>query len=295
MLSEDSLPAPRTGPLRHWAARARAHCDAFLTPGTFSAAEDPTADPNPEMLAEVERALSTGWFAGSFGAAVEARFQHATRELRNRLAGRVVLSGILMYNLFLPIDAYVVPDVFGLAFVLHLCVGTPVGLIARIFIKHQNARPILPVIVALATVVSTSLVIFLSSRSPHADLIGCTFAFIVASANTGIILSFKWVTFITLAIDVAAAAAILAHPSLDLASRLFCLLLTVGLSFYSMLGAYRIEASVRRAYLFSLRESLRARTLAAANRQRQGLVDVDGLTRVGVSTMPWRSAGKPRA
>ena len=259
----------------------RTRCDAFLTLGGFSAGDDPAGEPSPEMLVEVERALSDGWFAGSFSTAVEARFQHATSELRNRLAIRVLLSGILIYNLFLPVDAFVIPDVLGLAFLLHICVGTPIALGSLALIRHQNARSVLPLIVTLGTVVATTLIIFLSSRSPHADLIGCAFVLIITSANTGVILSFKWATLLTLAIDVAAGAAILAHPSLDLASKLFCLLITVGLSFYSMLGAYRIEASVRRAYLFSLRESLRAGTLAAANRQLKGLVDIDGLTGVG--------------
>ena len=281
MPSPNDSSISRQSPLRRWALRLRARCDAFLTLGAFAKDEDPTAEPNPEMLAEVERTLSVGWFAGSFGTAVETRFQHSTTELRNQIAVRVLLSGILVYNLFLPVDVFVVPDVLGLAIALHVCVGTPVALAALALIKRQKARSILPLIVTLATVVATTLIIFLSSRSPHADLIACAFALIITSSNTGVLLSFRRAALFTLAIDAAAGAAILLHPSLDVASKLFCLLITVGMSFYSMLGAYRIEASIRRAYLFSLRESLRAKTLAATNRQLQGLVDVDGLTGVG--------------
>ena len=64
-------------------------------------------------------------------------------------------------------------------------------------------------------------------------------------------------------------------------AKIFSLLEVTSSAYYALVGSFRINAGVRRTYLFALRESLRVQLLVQSNIQLQSIVDIDGLTGIG--------------
>jgi diguanylate cyclase (GGDEF)-like protein len=245
--------------------------------GTLAPAIEPA---DAALLDEVEGIVAAGTVDRPFSPAIQKRFLDATAEARFALFYRMAIGGIILYAMFTPIDALIIPDVLGLAAVLQLGIGVPISIGVLVAIRAYGARSHALASVVVVTMMTTTLILLLVTRSPHAGTVASAFAIIIVAGNVGIGLPFPWARGITGAALAAITLAILIHPTLDSATQVFSIVLNGSVAAFSLIGNYRIEASVRRSFLSALRESLRADQLAATNLQLQDLASLDGLTGV---------------
>ena len=127
---------------------------------------------------------------------------------------------------------------------------------------------------------STTLILFVMSRAPHVVTAAESLSIIIVVCNIGVATPFRLALGITAVSNSVMTVAIILHPSLDLAAKVFAVVLNSSTSVFSLVGNHRIQSSVRRAYFLALREALRADDLEVSNLALRDLVDVDGLTGV---------------
>ena len=250
----------------------------FLSWGVISAEVGPDEADPAGMLAAVEKALAHQSLGGRFSRDVYEKFLRATEETRRRMFTGLSLGGTILYNLFLTIDAKTVPDVIGLAAILQLCIATPITLACLVLVHRRLATAHAMACVTLLTMTICTLVILWCTRAPHADLMACVFSMFVLSCNLLVALPFRWALGLTTAINVLVTVVALSDPALDATSSSFAIITLVSASAYSLVGNYRIEAGVRRAFLSALRESLRATLLVQENTALRTQVYLDALT-----------------
>ncbi len=260
------------------ARRALDKVEVFLSWGVISAEVGPDETDPAGMLTKVEKALSDQSLSGRFSREVDDKFLRATEETRRRMFTGLSLGGTILYDMFLGIDAKTVPDVIGLAAILQLCVATPISLVGIGLVHRRLATSHAMTCVTLLAMTICTLAILRSTRAPHADLMACVFSLFVLSCNLLLALPFRWAVGLTTAINVLVSAVALSDPALDATTRSFAAVTLSCASVYSLVGNYRIEAAVRRAFLSALRESLRATLLAQANTALQTQVHLDALT-----------------
>lgn len=257
------------------------NADRLLTMGTLETTIERGSEGNAALLKEVEATLDAEAVSLRFGTIIEERFDAAVRAPRIALFIRLGIVGTVFYNLLLFVDAIIVPDVLYEVIALQLGVATPIAIACivaiRFFEKDVNYASMITITAMLVCTLAT----FLLSRSEHVGLYGCFFSLLVLSVNVAQAWAFAWALTFTAITNVAVAAAVLVHPSLDMPTQVFIITLVASASQYSLVGNYRVDASMRRAYLFALRESLRAAVLAETNVRLETLVAVDGLTGIG--------------
>jgi diguanylate cyclase (GGDEF)-like protein len=279
-----------------------AQLDALFSLGTLEPISDAAMEGDEALLGEVEHALASTDYGSKFSILIEQRFKQSTAGPRGRLFLRLALAGLLIYNLFLFVDAAIVSDVMWLAVPLQLCVVTPIILGLMIVYTRHGIDPELPSFLCISIMVAGTIALFMVSRSPHVNLFACLFGLFLISGNVALALSFATSLAFTVLCVAGVSTAILLHPLLDAGDRTFSIAMLVATANYSLGGSYRIESSLRSAYLFALRESLRARLLAASNRELQSLVAIDGLTGIGnrrhldeTLALLWQSTARNRS
>ena len=238
-------------------------------------------DRKPEVLAAVERGMTEG-SSDRFSPEIERGFRLVLKEAHFAMFFRISIFGIAFYDLFLFIYQLIVPDMMWLAVPLHLGLTTPIAVVILIAIRRFGSRSHALASVSVGLMVTTALIVFSMSRAPHARAAAPAFSLIIVLCNIGIATPFRWALGITAVGLAAMTLATLLHPTLDPAARVFSIVLNASTSLFSLVGNYRIQSSVRRAYFLTLREALRADGLAVSNLELRDLVDVDGLT--GVAT-----------
>lgn len=249
--------------------------------GTLETPLEAGSADNAILLKEVEATLDAGSIGVRFGTMIEERFDAATRAPREAMFVRLGIIGTFLYNLLLLVDAVIVPDVLYEVIALQLGIATPIACACIVAIGVYKRDVNHATMVTITTMLACTLATFLMSRSEHAGLYGCFFCLIVLSVNVGQAWSFSWALAFTIITNLAVVMAVLMHPSLDMPTRVFVITLVAATSHYSLVGNYRVDASTRRAYLFALRESLRASLLAESNVRLATLATIDGLTGIG--------------
>lgn len=258
---------------------ARLH--GLFSLGTLEAVSDAGGDNEEALLGEVEETLASTSYGAKFSTLIEDRFKRSTAKPRGRLFVRSALAGVLIYNLFLVVDLAVVPDVIWLAVPLQLGFVTPIIVAYMVVITRYGVDPELPSFICVTIMLAVTIGLFMVSRSPHVSAFACLFGLFLISGNVTLAMGFASSLAFSILCVAAVAPAILLHPSLDPPERLFAVALLVSTATYSLAGSYRVEAGLRSAYLFALRESLRARLLDRSNRKLKTLVTIDSLTGIG--------------
>ncbi len=240
-----------------------------------------TGEDAKRLLTEVDHVLDKGTFDAKFSKAIAQRFDESTKQARADLFIRLALVGIVVYNLFLFVDALIIPDAFRLALLIQLGFATPIVLGAIIASRRFDFDTDAAGAVLIAAMGAGSLAMFMASRSQHVTLFPAVFALFLLSANVAQALFFNWAAGFTLLFTTAASIAVVCHPVLDVENKIFWIVIFVSTAQYSLAGNYRINAGVRRAYLFALRESLRAQLLFESNTELISMVGIDSLTNIG--------------
>ncbi|NEU14996.1 GGDEF domain-containing protein [Methylobacterium sp. BTF04] len=249
--------------------------------GTFEPAIEGGPDNKAALLKEVEATLDAGTFGVRFTKIIEENFNEATKAPRAAFFIRLAIVGTIIYNLFLFLDAIIVPDVIRELIIMQLAIATPITCFCILAIGLSKIDTNYATMISVTAMLICTLAAFIVSRAEHVGLYGCLFCLFMTAVNVAQAWSFRWALTLTAVTNIAVTIAAVMHPSLDTPTRIFIIILLASASHYSLVGNYRIDSSVRRAYLFALRESLRASLLDESNVQLTILANLDGLTGIG--------------
>ena len=259
----------------------RVQAEGFLTMGTLEPTIEGGMNDKAALLKEVEATLAAGTVGLRFTKIIEKQFNEAAKAPQAAFFIRLAIAGTIIYNIFLFLDAIIIPDIIYQIIMMQLFIATPIACFCILAIRVSKINPNYTTMVTVTTMLLCTLVAFTISRSEHVGLYGCLFCLFIISANIAQAWPFRWALTFTAIANIVVAIATLMHPSLDTPTRIFIVVLLAAASHYSLVGNYRIDSSVRRAYLFALKESLRASMLAESNGQLKNLANLDGLTQIG--------------
>ena len=233
------------------------------------------------LLADVERMIADGQNRIRFGRTIETVYAEATRQARDRFFVLTAVFGIIVYDLFLIPDALIVGDHIWLLSTLQLGLVTPVCIALAVLVARGRIDSNLPSIIGLSAMMTTTLAGLMMVRGEYAMLFACVLDLMIIGSNLVLAVAWTWAAAYTVVSNLAIAAALLCHPSIDIDAALFVIAMTMASSTYSIVGHYRIDMGLRAGFLFTLVERLRGDQLTARNSQLDTLAGLDGLTGIG--------------
>jgi diguanylate cyclase (GGDEF)-like protein len=231
---------------------------------------------NDVSLAAVETFIATKHKGLRFPAWLESRYQS---DISRRRAFRLrahTLWTLLVYNLFLVPDWFLVRDSFPIALILHAAIVTPWIAFAAWRVgneKRAHVREMLAASVPLAIVVQI-LVVFLHSNSPDTDHYQYFILLTVLFTNTIQRLPFAFACPVSTCVVVLHAAAMVASGHMSTAVTFVAISSLICAAYLTLISNYYLERDGRRAYLHALRDRLRHAEADAASRR-------DALTELG--------------
>ncbi len=206
----------------------------------------------------------------AFPAALERQFEEDTQERRcARLRVGLLVSAVL-YNFFLIADWLLVPDVFRVATLLHLCLVTPWMLFAawamtkrpRPFIRECVAASV-PLLIVLQ--IDYGFSVTTSESAAHYQyVIIPTLLYANVSLHR---LAFRVARAVTAAVVICHAAVILSASYIAGPVAAMILVQIAICAYITLVANYTMERDLRRAYLFSLRDRLRHSQSDAASKR----------------------------
>lgn len=233
------------------------------------------------LLAQVEASLRRPWSRLDFGPALEDRYQREIEAARTRRYILCHLSGMAVFDLFIFVNALVIPDVLALTIVLDFAVLTP-ALLVLVWAMHRRIVPhVLASTLFLFPMLGTMLTLMMASGAPNGIMIAFAMPMVVIYGCIALPLPVLHATIVAAGTTLLTAAAIVFHPGFDFGGGLFAVLLNVSMAGYLLVATFRNEIGERRFYLLNLRDALRSEQLIAKNRTLLSLSDTDGLTGIG--------------
>jgi diguanylate cyclase (GGDEF)-like protein len=207
-------------------------------------------------LSTVERLIAS---RRRFSPALREQFERDTRERHARRLKSVIWPTIVVYNLLLATDVFLVPDVWQVSAAIHFAIVTPLMLGVALLLPRLKSRMLREIVAAILPLAMSLQVLFVfaASTSPFADhyqylvvlnmlLLGASlrprFSIVLAVSAFVFALHFAAVQFVS---DLRWQEASIAS---------LVLLVVIYTTTMGSLSAQRRE---RRSYLFRLRESLR--------------------------------------
>ena len=221
-------------------------------------------------LEMVEAFMGKGRRTLAFPAALERQFEEDTQERRcGRLKVGMLVSAVL-YNFFLIADWLLVPDVFRIATVLHLCLVTPWMLFAA-WVMTRRPRPFvrecLAASVPLLIILQIDYGFALTSSAGAAHyqyVIIPTLLYANVSLHR---LTFPFARAVTAAVVIIHASVVLLASYIEGPVAAMILVQIAICAYITLVANFTMERDLRRAYLFSLRDRLRHSQADAASRR----------------------------
>ena len=207
-------------------------------------------------LSTVERLIAN---RRPFPPTIREQFERDSRERHAQRLRAVIWPTIIIYNLLLAADFFLVPDVWQVSAAIHLVVLTPLMIgvaLALPRLQSRTAREVLAALVPLAMSLQV-LFIFAATTSPFADHYQYLVVLNTVFLSTSLRPQF-WIVLTVSAIVFALHFAAVQFLS-DLRwqeAAMASLVLTV-VTYVTAMGSLSAQRRERRSYLFRLRESLR--------------------------------------
>jgi diguanylate cyclase (GGDEF)-like protein len=206
----------------------------------------------------------------AFPAAMERQFEQDTQQRRcARLKVGMLVSAVL-YNFFLLADWLLVPDVFGIATLLHFGVVTPWMLFAA-WVMTRRPKPFVRECLAASVPLLIILQIdfgFASTTSESAAHYQYVIIPTLLYANVSLHrLAFPFARAVTAAVVICHAAVVLSASYIAGPVAAMILVQIAVCAYITLIANYTMERDLRRAYLFSLRDRLRHSQADAASRR----------------------------
>jgi diguanylate cyclase (GGDEF)-like protein len=207
-------------------------------------------------LSTLERLIAT---RRPFPPAVREQFERDSRERHARRLRAVILPTIIVYNLLLGADFFLVPDVWQVSAAIHLVIATPIMITVALLLprlQSRTSRELLAALVPLAMSLQV-LFVFAATTSPFADHYQYLVLLNMVFLSTSLRPQF-WIVLLASALVFAlhfAAVHFLSDLRWQEAAMASLVLMTV--IYVTAMGSLSAQRRERRSYLFRLRESLR--------------------------------------
>lgn len=209
-------------------------------------------------LAAIEDFIKAKHKELTFPAWLEERYEADVKQRRSQRLHAAIVPNVIVYNLFLIADWFVIPDQFWLAAALHFGMVTPwLLLIRRCFNERQSKRkregaaasiPLMIVLQILCT--------FTLTRSPDADHYQYFVLLVLLFTNTIQRLPYRYAVTVSGIIVVLHAVAVGFSSQMSTAVAAIAVLVQAVAVYLTLTGNYYLERDARRAYLQRLRDRL---------------------------------------
>jgi len=235
-------------------------------------------------------------------------FIQKINETNYKFNTRGLLFGILIYNLYLIVDSWLVPDIIGTDIFMRLVVVSPLLFLylpARHFAMKARPDAIAHEVLhsfGCMLVVASLMYIYAHARTTAASEYYMGVATVVMYMNT---VHRKPLLLAALGTAGCLAVFIIGMQYVTVTSeeaKVPAILCSIGISLVSLFAAYRIEEIERKDYLASLREKTLLARIQSANAELQQLSNTDQLTGIpnrrgfdAAVEETYRSSGRPRA
>jgi len=223
----------------------------------------------PLTLGSVESFIAQRHKGLAFPTWLERRFEQDIRQRRAQRLRAAVPTIAVIYNLFLFPAWLLVEDKIRIALLLHFAVVTPWTLLTGWLTRDDSPKLVrdgmagsIPIAIVLQILVS-----FVLTSSPDADHYQYFVLLVVLFTNTVQRLPFPYAVFVSSAIVVCHAAAVIISGHLS-GPAAFMAVTTLAVSAYLTLASnYYLERDSRRSYLHTLRGRLRHAEVEATSRR----------------------------
>jgi diguanylate cyclase (GGDEF)-like protein len=228
----------------------------------------------------VERELEARRWLPGFAPAVEARFEADTGHRRRRELVREGAFGVLIYNFFLINDWLTRPEVFGQALLWRVGVVSVIGALLLLAVRRGLPAHWREASMAGGIVLTmiASCMLFLSTTSSAGIYDPFSFGLIFTAGNIVMALRFPYALAAT-TLSLVVLLPVLSYsgfmPPVALGYAINTMLAT---AIFTLMANYRMERSMRKAYLFMLREELRSHAALETARQYEVISQTDALT-----------------
>lgn len=217
------------------------------------------------------------WMA--FAPDLEVFFQKTQGERRHRRYRLMAWLALIIFNMFIPTDALLLPDIFPLTMYVRLGFFTPLLLLALAWLHHPSSEHYRDAILVFLTLAAATCILFFLHLSHHPNVVHYHNGLILVIMFGTIIVRLPFGGAVACA-GVILAAYVLTLSRMDMASELVtnaAAVITVA-TFISLAANYQMELDARRAYAQDLLQDLDALRLEQANADLLRLSRLDGLT-----------------
>lgn len=224
-----------------------------------------------QKLKDVNFLLSGNSPSLEFPEMLESNFREEASAIRAKNFIIIGIFGIFVYNSFLFTDYFVIHDQFYYDIIVH-AVFTPIMIYVILRVTFGYLKPESGMLFCMILVV-TSIVIFLvRSQSEYSGFLIFTVPLAICFGNLVLPLPFResiWFTGFSVLIS---SVGIFLRQDWQSALTPFAIMINAGTGSYMLFATYRAESTERRAYLFNLRERLRADVLSSSLAQQQAVL-----------------------
>jgi diguanylate cyclase (GGDEF)-like protein len=230
----------------------------------------------PVTLAAVEAFIDAKHKGLTFPLWLEDQFDADTRRRRSQRLRAAMLPNLIVYNLFLIADWFLIRDQFWLAVLLHVFAVSPWILMAGLLADEQRSKfvregaaasvPVLIVVQILCTFVLTS-----SVDAGHYQYF---VLLVMLFTNTIQRLPYRYAVVVSLSIIALQGAAVWVSGQMSGAAASIAVVTLVVAAYLTLISNYYLERDARRSYLHGLRDRLRHIEADAAAKR-------DALTELG--------------
>src|SRR5947209_3277447 len=207
-------------------------------------------------LSTVERLIAN---RRPFPPAIREQFERDSRERHAQRLRAVIWPSIILYNLLLGADYFLVPDAWQVSAAIHFVIMTPLAIgVALLLPRLQSctSREMLAALVPLAMSLQV-LFIFAATTSPFADHYQYLVVLNTVFLSTSLRPQFWIVLTVSALVFALHFAAVQFLSDLRWQEAVTASLVLMVVTYVTAMGSLSAQRRERRSYLFRLRESLR--------------------------------------
>lgn len=231
---------------------------------------------DPVVLGEVEIQITNGFAFLRFTPRIERLFEREVGLARCRAMILQNYIGLVIYHLFLISDYQSVPDVFRLDVFVHFVIMTPIVLAVNVALIRGPTAWVRETLEALSLIILASTIVWVvsASRAPDRDVVLLSIILVVLFSIIMQRIRFWYVLPASLVMLGLYGLCLAGFDPISAERLTMSVSVVLGITVFSLVGAYHLEHEHRMGYLLRLRDGLRHRDLEITSLR-------DALTEVG--------------
>lgn len=209
-------------------------------------------------LSAIEAYLESRRRPLSFPPDIEAIYDGQMRSYRRKVMAKNVWQAIVIYNVFLLADLFLLPGTFVLAAAIHLILVTPIFLLAGVVYRKVARQRVGEVAIAAIPMLMLAQIMFIYAlnEGEAADHYQYLAIPVVVYMNMNLRFGFRTALTATLLL-VASYLAVLLTGHSHFVAKFVGTSMMISAAYMSLMAARRMEQDVRFAFLTRLRDQLR--------------------------------------